>query len=157
VSLDLLSFWRQSKTGTLKLRRGAIVKHIYLETEFKSLQLQRFKKNIWAMVLLHYGRSTKPSCRLAMEIHAPHRWQAGSHPVVTERLLVSQRCENPAHAHTGIIYDLLWEEAHFDSRPRVRSPRSIRTSRSYHVIMDDLSHRRWARYPPHTFRTTFFR
>ncbi len=113
---DLLQFLASGrKTGTLKLGRGSIVKHIYLEDGVIVGSSSNDPKEYLGQVLLHYGKIDETQLQTAMEIQRQSGDKLGV--ILSSRGFVSQPdvIEVLRTRTLEIIYDLfIWEEAHFE-------------------------------------------
>ena len=113
---DLLQFLAAaSKTGTLKLGRGTIVKQIYLENGLIVGSTSNDPRELLGQVLLHYGKIEEAQLQTAMELHRQSGRKLGL--ILSERGFVSQAdVIEVLHTRTlEIIYDLfIWEEAEFE-------------------------------------------
>src|ERR1700686_1038996 len=148
---DLLQFLSSGrKTGTLKLGRGSIVKHIYLEDGFIVGSSSNNPKEYLGQVLLHYGKIDEPQLQTAMEIQRQSGGKLGV--ILSSRGFVSrQEVAEVLRTRTlEIIYDLfIWDEAHFeffDNEPPPEDLIRIQVEVTS-VIMDGIYRiDEWARY-----------
>lgn len=148
---DLLQFLASGrKTGTLKLGRGSIVKHIYLEDGLIVGSSSNDPKEYLGQVLLHYGKIDEPQLQTAMEIQRQSGGKLGV--ILSSRGFVSrQEVAEVLRTRTlEIIYDLfIWDEAHFeffDNEPPPEDLIRIQVEVTS-VIMDGIYRiDEWARY-----------
>jgi hypothetical protein len=159
---DLLQFLASGrKTGTLKLGRGTIVKHIYLENGIIVGSSSNDPKEYLGQVLLHYGKIDETQLQTAMEIQRQSGGKLGM--ILASRGFVSQPdvIEVLRTRTLEIIYDLfIWEEAHFEFFDREALPQDLIRIRVEvtSVIMDGIYRiDEWARYRTviHSDRTFF--
>jgi hypothetical protein len=148
---DLLQFLASGrKTGTLKLGRGAIVKHIYLENGVIVGSSSNDPKEYLGQVLLHYGKIDETQLQTAMEIQRQSGGKLGM--ILASRGFVSQPdvIEVLRTRTLEIIYDLfIWEEAHFEFFDRDPLPHDlIRIQVEVTSVIMDGIYRvdEWARY-----------
>jgi hypothetical protein len=148
---DLLQFLASGrKTGTLKLGRGAIVKHIYLENGVIVGSSSNDPKEYLGQVLLHYGKIDEAQLQAAMEIQRQSGGKLGV--ILSSRGFVSQPdvVEVLRTRTLEIIYDLfIWEEAHFEFFDREPPPADlIRIQVQVTAVIMDGIYRidEWARY-----------
>jgi len=148
---DLLQFLASGrKTGTLKLGRGAIVKHIYLENGVIVGSSSNDPKEYLGQVLLHYGKIDEAQLQAAMEIQRQSGGKLGV--ILSSRGFVSQPdvVEVLRTRTLEIIYDLfIWEEAHFEFFDREPPPEDlIRIQVQVTAVVMDGIYRidEWARY-----------
>jgi hypothetical protein len=148
---DLLQFLASGrKTGTLKLGRGAIVKHIYLENGVIVGSSSNDPKEYLGQVLLHYGKIDETQLQTAMEIQRQSGGKLGM--ILASRGFVSQPdvIEVLRTRTLEIIYDLfIWEEAHFEFFDRDPLPHDlIRIHVEVTSVIMDGIYRvdEWARY-----------
>ena len=148
---DLLQFLASGrKTGTLKLGRGSIVKHIYLEDGVIVGSSSNDPKEYLGQVLLHYGKIEEAQLQTAMEIQRQSGGKLGM--ILSSRGFVRQAgvVEGLRTRTLEIIYDLfIWEEAHFeffDHEPLPKDLIRIQVDVTS-VIMDGIYRiDEWARY-----------
>ena len=148
---DLLQFLASGrKTGTLKVGRGSIVKHIYMEGGVIVGSSSNDPKEYLGQVLLHYGKIDEAQLQTAMEIQRQSGGKLGV--ILSSRGFVSQPdvIEVLRTRTLEIIYDLfIWEEAHFeffDSEPPPAELIRIKVEVTA-VIMDGIYRiDEWARY-----------
>lgn len=148
---DLLQFLAQGrKTGTLKLGRGSIVKHIYLEVGLIVGSRSNDPKEYLGQVLLHYGKIEEAQLQTAMEIQRKSGGKLGE--ILSSRGFVTQQdvIEVLRTRTLEIIYDLfIWDEAHFeffDNEPPPEDLIRIQVEVTS-VIMDGIYRiDEWARY-----------
>src|SRR5712675_888759 len=148
---DLLQFLASGrKTGTLKLGRGSIVKHIYLENGLIVGSSSNDPKEYLGQVLLHYGKIEEAQLQTAMEIQRQSGGKLGV--ILASRGFVTQEdvVEVLRTRTLEIIYDLfIWEEANFeffDSEPLPDDLIRIQVDATS-VIMDGIYRiDEWARY-----------
>jgi hypothetical protein len=148
---DLLQFLASGrKTGTLKLGRGDIVKHIYLEAGLIVGSSSNDPKEYLGQVLLHYGKIEEAQLQNAMEIQRQSGGKLGM--ILSSRGFVSQAdvVEVLRTRTLEIIYDLfIWEEAHFeffDDEPPPKDMIRIHVEVTS-VIMDGIYRiDEWSRY-----------
>ena len=148
---DLLQFLASGrKTGTLKLGRGSIVKHIYLEDGVIVGSSSNDPKEYLGQVLLHYGKIEEAQLQTAMEIQRQSGGKLGM--ILSSRGFVRQAdvVEVLRTRTLEIIYDLfIWEEAHFeffDHEPLPKDLIRIQVDVTS-VIMDGIYRiDEWARY-----------
>jgi Domain of unknown function (DUF4388) len=148
---DLLQFLASGrKTGTLKLGRGAIVKHIYLEAGVIVGSSSNDPKEYLGQVLLHYGKIDEAQLQSAMEIQRQSGGKLGM--ILSSRGFVSQPdvVEVLRTRTLEIIYDLfIWDEAHFEFFDREPPPEDLIRIQVQvtSVIMDGIYRiDEWARY-----------
>ncbi len=148
---DLLQFLASGrKTGTLKLGRGSIVKHIYLEDGIIVGSSSNDPKEYLGQVLLHYGKISETQLQTAMEIQRQSGGKLGV--ILSSRGFVSQPdvIEILRTRTLEIIYDLfIWEEAHFEFFDRELLPDDLIRIQVQvtSVIMDGIYRiDEWARY-----------
>ena len=148
---DLLQFLASGrKTGTLKLGRGAIVKHIYLENGVIVGSSSNDPKEYLGQVLLHYGKIDEAQLQAAMEIQRQSGGKLGV--ILSSRGFVSQPdvVEVLRTRTLEIIYDLfIWDEAHFEFFDREPPPQDlIRIQVQVTAVVMDGIYRidEWARY-----------
>ena len=148
---DLLQFLASGrKTGTLKLGRGAIVKHIYLENGVIVGSSSNDPKEYLGQVLLHYGKIDEAQLQAAMEIQRQSGGKLGV--ILSSRGFVSQPdvVEVLRTRTLEIIYDLfIWDEAHFEFFDREPPPQDlIRIQVQVTAMIMDGIYRidEWARY-----------
>ena len=148
---DLLQFLASGrKTGTLKLGRGTIVKHIYLENGVIVGSSSNDPKEYLGQVLLHYGKIDEAQLQAAMEIQRQSGGKLGV--ILASRGFVSQPdvVEVLRTRTLEIIYDLfIWEEAHFEFFDREPPPQDlIRIQVQVTAVIMDGIYRidEWARY-----------
>ena len=148
---DLLQFLASGrKTGTLKLGRGSIVKHIYLEEGIIVGSSSNDPKEYLGQVLLHYGKITETQLQTAMEIQRESGGKLGV--ILSSRGFVTQPdvIEILRTRTLEIIYDLfIWEEAHFEFFDREVLPDDLIRIQVQvtSVIMDGIYRiDEWARY-----------
>ena len=148
---DLLQFLASGrKTGTLKLGRGSIVKHIYLENGVIVGSSSNDPKEYLGQVLLHYGKIDEAQLQNAMEIQRQSGGKLGV--ILASRGFVSQPdvIEVLRTRTLEIIYDLfIWEEAHFEFFDREPPPDDLIRIQVQvtSVIMDGIYRiDEWARY-----------
>jgi hypothetical protein len=148
---DLLQFLASGrKTGTLKLGRGAIVKHIYLENGVIVGSSSNDPKEYLGQVLLHYGKIDEAQLQAAMEIQRQSGGKLGV--ILSSRGFVSQPdvVEVLRTRTLEIIYDLfIWDEAHFEFFDREPPPQDlIRIQVQVTAVIMDGIYRidEWARY-----------
>jgi hypothetical protein len=148
---DLLQFLASGrKTGTLKLGRGTIVKHIYLENGVIVGSSSNDPKEYLGQVLLHYGKIDEAQLQTAMEIQRQSGGKLGV--ILSSRGFVSQPdvIEVLRTRTLEIIYDLfIWEEAHFEFFDRDPLPHDlIRIQVEVTSVVMDGIYRidEWARY-----------
>jgi hypothetical protein len=148
---DLLQFLASGrKTGTLKLGRGSIVKHIYLEDGIIVGSSSNDPKEYLGQVLLHYGKIDETQLQTAMEIQRQSGGKLGL--ILSSRGFVSQPdvIEVLRTRTLEIIYDLfIWEEAHFEFFDREPLPNDLIRIQVQvtSVIMDGIYRiDEWARY-----------
>src|ERR1700694_2412145 len=148
---DLLQFLAGGrKTGTLKLGRGSIVKHIYLEDGLIVGSNSNDPREYLGQVLLHYGKIEEAQLQTAMEIQRESGGKLGT--ILSARGIVSQEdvVEVLRTRTLEIIYDLfIWEEAQFeffDNEPPPQDLIRIRVEVTS-VIMDGIYRiDEWSRY-----------
>lgn len=148
---DLLQFLASGrKTGVLKLGRGSIVKHIYLEDGLIVGSISNDPKEYLGQVLLHYGKIDEAQLQTAMEIQHQSGGKVGV--ILSARGFVSQEdvVEVLRTRTLEIIYDLfIWEEADFeffDNEPTPDDLIRIQVNVTS-VIMDGIYRiDEWARY-----------
>ena len=148
---DLLQFLASGrKTGTLKLGRGSIVKHIYLEDGLIVGSSSNDPKEYLGQVLLHYGKIEEAQLQTAMEIQRQSGGKLGV--ILSSRGFVTQQdvIEVLRTRTLEIIYDLfIWDEAHFeffDNEPPPEDLIRIQVEVTS-VIMDGIYRiDEWARY-----------
>jgi hypothetical protein len=148
---DLLQFLASGrKTGTLKLGRGTIVKHIYLEDGVIVGSSSNDPKEYLGQVLLHYGKIDEAQLQTAMEIQRQSGGKLGV--ILSAQGFVSQAdVVSVLRTRTlEIIYDLfIWEEAQFeffDSEPPPKDLIRIQVQVTS-VIMDGIYRiDEWSRY-----------
>jgi hypothetical protein len=148
---DLLQFLASGrKTGTLKLGRGSIVKHIYLEDGIIVGSSSNDPKEYLGQALLHYGKIDETQLQTAMEIQRQSGGKLGL--ILSSRGFVSQPdvIEVLRTRTLEIIYDLfIWEEAHFEFFDREPLPNDLIRIQVQvtSVIMDGIYRiDEWARY-----------
>jgi hypothetical protein len=148
---DLLQFLASGrKTGTLKLGRGSIVKHIYLEDGLIVGSSSNDPKEYLGQVLLHYGKIEEAQLQQAMEIQRQSGGKLGV--ILSERGFVTQKdvIEVLRTRTLEIIYDLfIWEEAHFEFFDKDPPPEDlIRIQVQVTSVVMDGIYRidEWARY-----------
>jgi hypothetical protein len=148
---DLLQFLASGrKTGTLKLGRGTIVKHIYLEDGVIVGSSSNDPKEYLGQVLLHYGKIDEAQLQVAMEIQRQSGGKLGV--ILSSRGFVSQPdvVEVLRTRTLEIIYDLfIWEEAQFEFFDREPPPKDLIRIQVQvtSVIMDGIYRiDEWARY-----------
>jgi hypothetical protein len=148
---DLLQFLASGrKTGTLKLGRGSIVKHIYLEDGIIVGSSSNDPKEYLGQVLLHYGKIDEAQLQTAMEIQRQSGGKLGV--ILSSRGFVNQPdvLEVLRTRTLEIIYDLfIWEEAHFEFFDREVLPNDLIRIQVQvtSVIMDGIYRiDEWARY-----------
>jgi hypothetical protein len=148
---DLLQFLASGrKTGTLKLGRGAIVKHIYLEDGVIVGSSSNDPKEYIGQVLVHYGKIDEAQLQTGMEIQRQSGGKLGV--ILASRGFVSQAdvIEVLRTRTLEIIYDLfIWEEAHFEFFDREPAPQDlIRIQVQVTAVIMDGIYRidEWARY-----------
>jgi len=148
---DLLQFLATGrKTGTLKLRRGGIVKQIYLEDGLIVGSTSNDPRELLGQVLLHYGKIEEAQLQTAMEFQRQFGGKLGV--ILAARGFVSQDdvVEVLRTRTLEIIYDLfIWEEAEFeffDNEPVPVDLIRIQVNVTS-VIMDGIYRiDEWARY-----------
>ncbi len=148
---DLLQFLASGrKTGVLKLGRGSIVKHIYLEDGLIVGSISNDPKEYLGQVLLHYGKIEEAHLQTAMEIQRQSGGKLGM--ILSSRGFVTQQdvIEVLRTRTLEIIYDLfIWDEAHFeffDNEPPPEDLIRIQVQVTS-VIMDGIYRiDEWARY-----------
>ena len=148
---DLLQFLAAGrKTGTLKLDRGSIVKHIYLENGLIVGSTSNDPRELLGQVLLHYGKIKEAQLQTAMDIQRQSGGKLGV--ILAERGFVSPDdvIEVLRTRTLEIIYDLfIWEEAEFeffDNEPVPADLIRIQVNVTS-VIMDGIYRiDEWARY-----------
>jgi len=148
---DLLQFLASGrKTGTLKLGRGTIVKHIYLEHGVIVGSSSNDPKEYLGQVLLHYGKIDEAQLQAAMEVQRQSGGKLGV--ILSSRGFVSQPdvVEVLRTRTLEIIYDLfIWDEAHFEFFDREPPPQDlIRIQVQVTAVVMDGIYRidEWARY-----------
>jgi hypothetical protein len=148
---DLLQFLASGrKTGTLKLGRGGIVKHIYLESGLIVGSSSNDPKEYLGQVLLHYGKIEEGQLQTAMEIQRQSGGKLGV--ILASRGFVTQEdvVEVLRTRTLEIIYDLfIWEEAHFEFFDKEPPPEDlIRIQVEVTSVVMDGIYRidEWARY-----------
>jgi len=148
---DLLQFLASGrKTGTLKLGRGGIVKHIYLERGLIVGSTSNDPKEYIGQVLLHYGKIEEAQLQTAMEIQRESGGKLGT--ILASRGFVTQEdvIEVLRTRTLEIIYDLfIWEEAHFEFFDKEPPPEDlIRIQVEVTSVVMDGIYRidEWARY-----------
>ena len=148
---DLLQFLASGrKTGTLKLGRGSIVKHIYMEDGVIVGSSSNDPKEYLGQVLLHYGKIDETQLQTAMEIQRQSGGKLGM--ILASRGFVSQPdvIEVLRTRTLEIIYDLfIWEEAHFEFFDRDPLPNDLIRIQVQvtSVIMDGIYRMdEWSRY-----------
>jgi hypothetical protein len=148
---DLLQFLAAGrKTGTLKLGRGSIVKHIYLENGLIVGSTSNDPRELLGQVLLHYGKIKEAQLQTAMDIQRQSGGKLGV--ILAERGFVSPDdvIEVLRTRTLEIIYDLfIWEEAEFEFFDHEPVPADlIRIQVNVTSVMMDGIYRidEWARY-----------
>jgi len=148
---DLLQFLAAGhKTGTLRIGRGSITKHIYLEDGVIVGSSSNDPREYLGQILLHYGKIDESQLSAAMEIQRRSGGKLGV--ILSSRGFVSQPAvvEVLRTRTLEIIYDLfIWEDAQFeffDNEPLPDDLIRIRVEATS-VIMDGIYRiDEWARY-----------